>query len=151
MHSLLFNDPLIMIYFIWESLFTSLVFDNLALHVGWFIALIILNCTRHCFSESSEFLPAEFFYYHQLKLALPTLPWFYWAPSLCRSVLDHSTIPFCPRKNNEETRVRNHSHYIMINSWVIRYCLNSLSYQFPYPPFEGDLVGGEIFEHLYLC
>ena len=70
-----------MIYFIWESLFTSLVFENLALHVGWFIALNILNCTRHCFSESSEFLPAEFFYYHQLKLALPTLPWFYWAPS----------------------------------------------------------------------
>ena len=30
----------------------------------------------------------------------------------------------------------------MINSWVIRYCLNSLSYQFPYPPFEGDLVWG---------
>ena len=29
-------------------MFTSLVFDNLALHVGWFIALIILNCTRHC-------------------------------------------------------------------------------------------------------
>jgi len=51
MHNLLFNDSLIMIYFIWESLFTSLVFENLALHVGWFIALNILNCTRHCFSE----------------------------------------------------------------------------------------------------
>jgi hypothetical protein len=104
-------------YFICESLFTSFVFDNLALHVSWVLALIYIelhstlflrifrvDLCRISLQPLAEAVPSD-----SSLVVLGSLFVLICIGSLVHSILSEKI-------NKEETRVKSHRYYIMITA-----------------------------------